>query len=51
MWLTTDEPLIKKVKKNGDKIKVRVMNQVKFVEEVFEWRRLRLSIRTVSSSL
>jgi len=44
-------PLSNKVKENRDKIKVRVMNPVKFVEEVFEWRRLRLSIRTVSSSL
>ncbi len=34
IMLTTDDPLIKKVKENGDKIKVRVMNPVKFVEEV-----------------
>ncbi len=32
--LTTDDSLIKKVKENRDKIKVRVMNPVKFVEEV-----------------
>ena len=51
VMLTTDDSLIKKVKENRDKIKVRVMNPVKFVEEVFEWMRLRLSIRTVSSSL
>lgn len=34
VMLTTDDSLIKKVKENRDKIKVRVMNPVKFVEEV-----------------
>jgi len=34
VMLTTDASLIKKVKENRDKIKVRVMNPVKFVEEV-----------------
>jgi len=34
VMLTTDDSLIKKVKENGDKIKVRVMNPVRFVEEV-----------------
>lgn len=34
VMLTTDDSLIKKVKENRGKIKVRVMNPVKFVEEV-----------------